>query len=396
MKVLMINVVCGIRSTGRICTDLATALEKQGHEVKIAYGRENVPEQFQKYAVRIGTDLDVKLHGIKARLFDKAGFGSKKATEKFIDWVKEYDPDIIHLHNIHGYYINIEILFAYLKGCGKKIIWTMHDCWAITGHSAYCDAVECEKWKNGCGKCPQIKNYPKSYFDNSRNNWKKKKQIFTGILDMTIVTPSKWLASIINQSFMKDYPIKVIYNGIDTSKFKPLPNNFKQHYGLKDKIMLLGVATAWDEMKGLADFIKLSKVLDESYKIVLVGLTAKQKDTLPPKILGVERTASVKELAQIYSAADIFLNLTYCDSYGLVNVEAALCGTPVLSYNTGGCCESVGNNGILVKKGDLNALVNVLKSFQYKDVREKMLIENYDLKRYRKETLDLYEEREFI
>lgn len=396
MKVLMINVVCGIRSTGRICTDLATALEQQGHEVKIAYGRENVPEQFQKYAVRIGTDLDVKLHGIKARLFDEAGFGSKKATEKFIDWVKEYNPDVIHLHNIHGYYINVEVLFDYLKICGKKIIWTLHDCWAITGHSAYCDAVGCEKWKYGCGKCPQIKNYPQSYFDNSRNNWKKKKQIFTGIPDMTIVTPSKWLASIINQSYMKEYPIKVIYNGIDTSKFKPLPSDFKQHYGLKNKIMLLGVATAWDEMKGLADFIKLSKLLDESYKIVLVGLTAKQKDTLPPKILGVERTASVKELAQIYSAADIFLNLTYCDSYGLVNVEAALCGTPVLSYNTGGCCESVGNNGVLVKKGDLNALVNVLKSFQYKDIRKKMLIENYDLKRYRKETLDLYEERESL
>lgn len=390
MKVLMINVVCGIRSTGRICTDLAVALEKQGHEVKIAYGRENVPEQFQKYAVRIGSDLDVKLHGIKARLFDKAGFGSKKATKKFIGWVKEYDPDVIHLHNIHGYYLNVDVLFKYLKTCRKKIIWTLHDCWTITGHSAYCDAVGCEKWKNGCGKCPQIRKYPKSYLDNSRNNWKKKKQIFTNVPNMTIVTPSKWLAGIINQSYMKDYSIKVIYNGVDTSKFKPLPNDFKQHHGLQDKIMLLGVATAWDEMKGLSDFIKLSELLDESYKIVLVGLTVEQKKSLPPKILGIERTSSVKELTQIYSAADVFLNLTYCDSYGLVNVEATLCGTPVLSYDTGGCCESVGDNGTLVHKGDLHALINVLNSFQFNDVREKIPIENYDLNRYRQETLDLY------
>lgn len=157
MKVLMINVVCGIRSTGRICTDLAAALEKQGHEVKIAYGRENVPEQFQKYAVRIGSDLDVKLHGIKARLFDRAGFGSKKATKKFIGWVKEYDPDVIHLHNIHGYYINIEVLFDYLRTCGKKIIWTLHDCWSFTGHCVYFDYVDCDKWKTGCFDCPQKK-----------------------------------------------------------------------------------------------------------------------------------------------------------------------------------------------------------------------------------------------
>ena len=154
MKILMINVVCGIRSTGRICTDLATTLDAQGHEVKIAYGRENVPEQFQKYAVRIGTDLDVKLHGIRARVADGAGFGSKRATENFIKWVKEYDPDVIHLHNIHGYYINVEVLFKYLKTCGKKVIWTLHDCWSFTGHTAYCDAVNCKRWVKGCHNCP--------------------------------------------------------------------------------------------------------------------------------------------------------------------------------------------------------------------------------------------------
>lgn len=171
MKILMINVVCGIRSTGRICTDLAMALESKGHDVKIAYGREKVPEQFQKYAVRIGSDLSVSLHGVQARLADSAGFGSEKATKRFIEWVREYSPDVIHLHNIHGYYINIEILFEYLKECGKKVIWTLHDCWPFTGHSAYCDAISCERWITGCYDCPQSKAYPKSLVDKSNLNW---------------------------------------------------------------------------------------------------------------------------------------------------------------------------------------------------------------------------------
>lgn len=180
MKVLMINVVCGIRSTGRICTDLATALEAQGHEVRIAYGRENVPEQFQKYAVRIGTDLDVKLHGVKARLIDGCGFGSKRATEKFIEWVKDYDPDVVHLHNIHGYYINVEVLFSYLKTYHKRIIWTLHDCWAFTGHCVYFEYANCNHWMNGCHNCPQKKEYPKTIIDRSKANWGLKKKSLRG------------------------------------------------------------------------------------------------------------------------------------------------------------------------------------------------------------------------
>ena len=231
MKVLMINVVCGIRSTGRICTDLATALETQGHEVKIAYGRENVPEQFRKYAVRIGSDLDVKLHGVKARLLDGAGFGSKKVTKQFIEWIKEYDPDVIHLHNIHGYYINVEVLFKYLKTCGKKIIWTLHDCWSFTGHCVYFDYVGCDKWKTGCSDCPQKKEYPARVGpDMSKSNYSVKKNLFTGILNMTLVTPSQWLANLIHDSYMKEYPVKVIYNGVDTEIFKPSVSSVKEKY----------------------------------------------------------------------------------------------------------------------------------------------------------------------
>lgn len=357
MKVLMINVVCGIRSTGRICTDLAQALEVQGHKVKIAYGREEVPDQYKKYAVRIGNDLDVKIAGAEARLLDNAGFSNKRATERFIAWVKKYDPDVIHLHNIHGYYINVEVLFKYLRTCGKKIIWTLHDCWAFTGHSAYCDAIKCVRWRKGCHDCPQIKAYPQSYIDQSKKNWIKKRHVFTGIPNLTIVTPSCWLAGLVKKSFLSKYPVEVIHNGIDTTKFYPMKNNFREYYHLQDKFILLGVATSWDKMKGFDDFIKLSGLLDDSYKIVLVGLTEKQLRDLPQNVLGIKRTNSVKELVYIYSAANLFLNLTYCDTYPTVNLEAAKCGTPILTYETGGSTEIVEQyGGYVVPQGDLESV----------------------------------------
>lgn len=361
----MINVVCGIRSTGRICTDLATALEAQGHEVKIAYGREKVPEQFEKYAIRIGSDIDVNLHGLKARLFDSAGFGSKNATKKFIAWVKKYDPDVIHLHNIHGYYINVEILFDYLKKSGKKVIWTLHDCWAFTGHTAYCDSVGCMKWMTGCNKCPQIEEYPQAYIDCSKRNWKRKKKIFTGVKDLTIVTPSNWLANMVKKSFLAEYAVKVIHNGIDLNNFYPLANDFRTYFGLKNKFIILGVATAWDDMKGYSDFIKLSEKLNDSYKIVLVGLTANQKKNLPKKILGIEKTKSVKELAYIYNMADLFVNFSYCENYPTVNIEAMACGTPVLTYRTGGSVESIEQyGGGIIEKGDLQAAIDYIYGFK--------------------------------
>lgn len=349
MKILMINVVCGIRSTGRICTDLATALENQGYEVKIAYGRENVPKQYQKYAVRIGNDFDVKIHGIKARLFDKCGFGSKIATVRFIRWVKEYDPDVIHLHNLHGYYINIKILFAYLKTCGKKIIWTLHDCWAFTGHSAYCDAAKCEKWREGCYNCPQIHEYPKSFIDMSKTNWQKKRAIITSIPSMKIVTPSKWLAGLVKQSFLKKYDLEVIYNGIDTSQFYPMENDFREAYGLQNKFILLGMFTTWDNMKELSDYLQLSELLSSEYKIVLVGLTDHQIEALPKNILGIKRTVSTKELAYIYSSVDLLLNLSKGDNR-TINADLLIYRTPVLTYNTDDNTEIVEKYGGSVLK----------------------------------------------
>ena len=363
MKVLMINSVCGIRSTGRICTDLAVELEKQGHDVKIAYGRENVPAEFERFAVKIGSNLDVKVHGIKARAFDAMGFGSTKATKKFIQWVKEYDPDVIHLHNIHGYYINIEILFGYLKTCGKKIIWTLHDCWAFTGNSAYCDAIDCTRWKTGCQNCPQRDVYPKSLTDNSKNNWRKKKEIFTGVPDLTIVTPSNWLKGLVEESFLSEYPVEVIHNGIDTDFFKPMESDFRKKYGLEDKIIVLGVAAVWEKRKGLDDFISLSQLLDEDHVIVLVGLSEKQKKKLPSNIISVSTRDDVSELVKVYSMANVFVNPTYEDNFPTVNLEAIACGTPVINYNTGGSPESAEIYGVVVTKGNIHSVIDSIKDW---------------------------------
>ena len=366
MKILMINSVCGIRSTGRICTDLADALTEQGHIVKIAYGRENVPEQYAKYAVRIGTDLDVKLHGVRARLLDESGFGSKKATIKFIEWVKKYDPDVIHLHNIHGYYINIKVLFDYLRSCGKKIIWTLHDCWAFTGHSALCDGINCERWEKGCYQCPNLKEYPKSFIDYSKINWFKKRKLFTKIPNLTIVTPSHWLAGLVKRSFLKAYPVTVIHNGIDTSQFYPMKSNFRKKYGIEDKFILLGVASSWNEMKGLSDYVKLANMLDDSYRVILVGIKKGQIKNVPSNMICIERTNSTKELACIYSAADLLLNLSYCENYPTVNLEAQACGTPVITYDTGGSKESALDYGkYAVKRGDIFHVTYELKKAQY-------------------------------
>lgn len=357
----MINVVCGIKSTGRICTDLADALEAQGHEVRIAYGREHVPEAYEKYAYRIGTDLDVKLHGVKARTMDGCGFGSRSATKRFLEWVEHYDPDVIHLHNLHGYYINIELLFDYLRACGKKIIWTLHDCWAFTGHASNCETAGCEKWITGCSDCPKQNDYPKSLFDRSRSNWEKKRALMDGIPNFQIVVPSEWLAGLVRRSFLCQYPVSVIHNGIDTSMFRPTDSGLRAALELEDYRVILGVASVWNAQKGLQDFIKLNERIDRSkYRIVLVGLSQEQIAQLPEGMLGIARTDSVSQLSELYSLADVFVNPTYEDNYPTTNLEAIACGTPVITYRTGGSPESAMLYGTIVEQGDVNGIVRNL------------------------------------
>ncbi len=334
MKVLMINTVCGIGSTGRICTDLAEILDQQGHQVKIAYGRGTVAKKYQKYAVCIGTQLNVRVHAVKARIFDSAGFESKRITKKFIRWIMDFDPDVIHLHNLHGYYINVEMLFKYLKRCKKKVFWTLHDCWAYTGHCAHYSAIGCNLWKTYCRNCPQKKQYPKSSFlDRAYRNFERKKRLFTALEKMVLITPSSWLAEQTRESFLNKYPVKVIPNGVDLCLFRPTESTLRKRYGLENKKIILGVASVWNERKGLNDFSRLAELVDKSYQIVLIGVTRTQQRRISKEILCLERTNDINELVQWYTTADVFVNPSIEETMGLTTAEALACGTPVITYN---------------------------------------------------------------
>lgn len=368
MRVLQINSVSGIRSTGRICTDLADMLTEQGHQCMIAYGRETVPDKYQAISKRIGSQYDVYTHVLKTRVMDRTGFGSKKATKRFVNWIKEYSPDIIHLHNLHGYYLNIEILFDYLSQVNIPVVWTLHDCWAFTGHCAHFSYANCDKWQEGCYQCPLTKKYPASWgLDNSNKNWLEKKELFTSVNNMTLVCPSQWLADLAKKSFLGKYPIAVIPNGIDLQIFRPTPSDFRSRHNIDDKIVVLGVASVWDERKGLQDILDISKKLDDRYQVVLVGVTEKQKKEINSKIIAITRTNNTRELAEIYTAADVFVNPTYEEVFGLVNVEAQACGTPVITYPTGGSPETImPNGGIVLHKKDASALLNEVQSMNRK------------------------------
>ena len=356
MKVLQINTF-GNLSTGKIAVDIYRTLRARGHEGAVAYARNEVPGDVPSF--KIGNSLSVYTDGVLTRLTDKAGHYSKGATEKLIKQIKEYDPDIIHLHNLHGYYINVPMLFDFLKNAGKPVVWTLHDCWAYTGHCCYYSMAGCEKWKlTGCSKCPQKKAYPASIFkDNSSKNFSEKNQMFHSVKNLHLVCVSKWLDNELKESFLKDLPSRVIYNGIDTSVFKPSAGNFRIKYNVGDKRIVLGVASTWDTRKGLADFIELSKILDERYKIVLVGLNDKQKAKLPDNMIGIGRTDGPKELAEIYSASNVLFNASVEETFGLPNVEALACGTPVVAYNCTGIPETMTeDDGFIVEPHDLQSV----------------------------------------
>ena len=365
MRVLFINAVCGTGSTGKITGELAQQYQREGHEVKIAYGRHSyVPEQYRDIAVRIGGKLDVYMHALFTRFTDRHGFYSRHATRTFLQWASDYNPDLLWLHNIHGYFINIEQLFTWIKSRDNmKTFWTLHDCWSFTGHCGYFTMIGCDKWRTHCEKCPQRNSYPASFVDASFRNFEDKRSLFTGVRDLTIITPSQWLARLVKQSFLREYPVQVRYNTIDTNIFRPTQSDFRARYGLQDKFVILGVASIWDERKGLDDFIKLSGMLDERFAIVLVGLSSKQAKNLPERITSIERTNNQQELAQIYSACDVFFNPTHEDNYPTVNLEAEACNLPVITYDAGGSPETIKLAGShVVSVGDLEAVMKILQS----------------------------------
>lgn len=371
MRIVQINTF-PFKATGNIMMNIHLLLTEAGHDSYVVWSRGRRSEN--GHEIVMNDDFGVKLHGVYTRLTDKTGFASKAITKKLLIRLNEIKPDIIHLHNIHGYYINLPLLFGYIKEKKIKVVWTLHDCWPFTGHCAFFDMCGCGKWKTGCNHCEQLKTYPASLMiDNSSWNWNQKKELFRG-LNAILVTPSNWLKGLVDRSFLCDYPCHVIYNGIDRAVFKPTEDEaVKQKYGLDDRPIILGVASEWTERKGLKDIIQVAGDMQE-YQFVVVGLTKKQKKELPDAVTGIERTENVRELAALYSAASIFFNPTYEDNFPTTNIEALSCGTPILTYDTGGSPEAVisPDVGRVIKKDTSNranletvkrTIVEMMKTF---------------------------------
>ena len=371
MRILFINVQCGRGSHGKIAATQAEKFEQQGHEVKIAYSRDpDMPEKYKKYAVRIGSTADIYVHALMTRLTDRCGFFSRGATRRFLAWADEYNPDLLWLHNIHGYYINIELLFSWIKSrTNMKVMWTLHDCWAFTGHCAHFTFAGCEKWRTHCKHCPQKSTYPASFVDNSFRNYEDKRRIFTGVKDMTLITPSQWLANLVSQSFLSEYSCEVRHNEIDTDVFRPMSSDFRERYGLVGKKIVLGVANRWKPRKGIRDFVRLAELLPpEKFQIVLVGL---KHDKLPENIIHIDRTSNQQELVKIYSAADVFFNPTYEDNYPTVNLEAEACGTPVITYDTGGAPETIQRkDSHAIKCGDVGSAKGLIEKLCEGEIKQ--------------------------
>jgi putative colanic acid biosynthesis glycosyltransferase len=359
MKVLQVNTSVNTGSTGRIAEEIGLALQAAGHTSYIAYGRPG--GKSQSHTIKIGSAFDQKMHGLYTRIFDGHGFASATATKRLVDEMNCINPDVIHLHNLHGYYLHVGVLFDYLKKKNKPVIWTLHDCWPFTGHCCYFDFVHCDKWMTHCEKCPLQKRYPESLvFDNSYKNFEVKRSLFNGLDNLTMVTPSNWLSGLLRQSFLNKYPVSVIHNGIDLSVFTQLDDTalaIKQKLGIGNGAVILGVASVWDRRKGLKDFIQLSDKIGPADRIVLLGLSAKQQEGLPQNIIALERTESLAEMVQLYNLATVFVNPTWVDNFPTTNIEALACGTPVITYDTGGSVEAVDEHtGWVVKKGDIHAL----------------------------------------
>lgn len=390
MKVVQINCVLDIGSTGFLVNKINESLLEVGHLSYIAYGRANDSKINTINTIKIGDKFSIYNHVLQTRIFDKHGYSSKKSTVRLLEELDKISPDVIHLHNIHGYYLNLKLLFDYIKKKSLKVVWTLHDCWAFTGHCAYYDLVSCDKWKTECFECANKNVYPASLlFDNSTQNFRDKKSFFTGVKNLQLVTPSNWLAKEVKQSFLNEYDITVIPNGIafDNAVSKPEQN-------ISNKV-ILGVANIWDERKGFNDFIKLAKLVSSDINIVMVGLSDKQLKLLPDNIKGYPKVYDRSFLMNIYQQASVFFNPTREETFGLVNVEALLCGVPVVTYNSGGSPETINEScGKVVPKGDLDAAYEAINEVFDLGIDRQSCIDfakNFSLESMTNKYISLYE-----
>lgn len=365
-KLLIINVTCNQGSTGKIAEQVGLMMKEEGWDVYYAHGARRVtPSQLK--AIPFSSIKTEYLHALKALLFNADGLGSTCETKKLIKQIKEIKPDVIHLHNIHGYYLNYKLLFEYLNSTDIPVVLTLHDCWNFTGHCAHFVYANCEKWKFGCYDCPLIGFSNMALIDRTQYNYELKKRLFYNNKNIYIVPVSNWLGDIVRQSFLKDKSIKVIHNGIDLNIFKPYPKD------TSDKSKILGVSNIWDKRKGLNDFYRLRESLPvNEFDIFLVGLSQKQIKELPIGISGIERTYNQPELARLYSEADVLINPTYADTFPTVNLESMACGTPVITYRTGGSPESLTEStGIVVEQGDIKGLYEAILRIKHNSDKSK-------------------------
>ena len=352
MKIIQVNTVLNTGSTGRIAEQIGEAAIGRGHTSLVAYGRWASKSASRTY--KVGGLRDVIFHGVESLLFDRQGLASRGATAKLVAWLEIEKPDAIGLHNLHGYFLNFPILFDYLRRSRLPVVWTLHDCWPFTGHCSNFDRFHCSKWEDECFKCPMTYHYPRSLLDHSRRNFRRKKDLFIGLADMTLVTPSKWLRNIVGRSFLSEHPIQVINNGVDLDVFKPVERD-------GEEILVLGVANVWSDRKGLEDFKRIRESLPPSFRVVLIGVTELQKRFLPKGIEGISRTESVAELVNWYQKATVFVNPTYSDNFPTTNIEALACGVPVVTYQVGGSPEALDDlTGRVVSPGDLKRLASAI------------------------------------
>lgn len=403
-KLLQINpVVKENTSTGKIMRELGNLVQAAGWESYIAYSRarDGVPSHSSQL-VPVGNKLDLVFHWLITRLFDAHGLGSRRATKQLIRRIQVIDPDIVHIHNVHGYFLNYPLLCHYLADRGKPVIWTTHDCWLYTGHCYYYSAIGCNRWMTGCHHCPQKKAFPASYgYDRSKRNWQQKQKAFSSISSLTLIAVSNWIRGELSQSFLKDVPCRVIHNGIDLETFCPRSDDgLQSRYGIIQPVFYLAVASIWLAEKGMADLISLASLLQPDEQLVLVGrMTPQQRAALPNIIVMIERTTDAIALASLYAEATAFVNPTWQDNYPTVNLEAIACGTPVVTYRTGGSIEAVTpQTGFIVDKGDVAAMIRCLhqirekgKSFWQNSCREHALI-HFDKQARFHEYLQFYED----
>lgn len=357
MKVVQINITCQNGSTGKICAAVSELLTQKSIENYILF---NSGASTLSNAFKYTDKTRVNFAALSSRILGNWGFEGKGSTRRLIGYLDQLRPDVLHLHNLHSHACDLGMLFSWIHRHRVKVFWTIHDCWPFTGYCMHYEMIGCEKWKTGCGGCPQRKEYS-WFFDRSEALFRKKKAL-TRDLDMTLIAPSQWTANQIQSSFLGDYPVKVIYNGVDLNAFSPTESALRQRFRLEKKKIVLGVAFGWGKKKGLDVFIELSQKLGDDYRIVMVGTDDKLDAALTESITSIHRTENRHELAALYTTADVFVNPTREEVLGLTNLEALACGTPVITFDSGGSPETVDKDcGVVVPKDDIELLIKEIR-----------------------------------